>query len=546
MPTTSPPDTPITVIHVGAGEVEASQNSKASSPSEQSNSYNVSPNQVIDAWRDNVAGSVQGIKAAQEMDFAERLAKAVAEAKTAKDEEWSDRLKEAVAQAEAVKDEEMENFDRSKDSSHSNAIKDLEEDHEHEIEELVEKHATFLHELFTKHDEELSELTRKHGLEARKLEKGRAQGLKEVRRFKDALSEMEAEKTVLEERLVHMTGQRDALSNTLAALKSIVLPQTVSPGPSQTDQDHNHRHGEAGNTAETVENDSRATTHAGADAVYVTGIPSPGPDDFQPHQHGPPSRPPMVPNDLYPRLRLVESENAQLREDLERRHEDVKYVIGKADRLRDLLEEDPTKADTYADLLKHKEVIEDLNTNLTESYEAVERERLESQRLRDQIDVVTTAAQSKTLERILAVKDKETAWEQNETLLKNLKGKFGKDEFNEALWDHCALLTKGMKGLEGYIRGYKHDRRNLMEEAVEFKHQIAQLELDVSKLRDGDDDTIQDPRGQILKLQVENDVLKAELEFQLAEQMNRKERPRILHTVQDRIFEGGEQGDRAA
>ncbi len=258
MPSPSLPDTPITVIHVGAGSVEASRKSRASSPSEQSKSYDVSPQQVIDTWRDNVAGSIQEIKAAQEMGFAERLAKAVAEAKTAKDEEWSDRLKEAVAQAEAVKDEEMENFNRFKESSHPNAIKDLEEDHEHEIEELVEKHATLLHEVFTKQDEELSELTRKHGLEARKLEKGRAQGVKEVRRFKDALSESEAEKTVLEERLVHMTGQRDALSNTLAALESIVLPQPVSPGPSQTDQGHNHRHGEAENAAETVDSDSRA------------------------------------------------------------------------------------------------------------------------------------------------------------------------------------------------------------------------------------------------------------------------------------------------
>ena len=300
MPSPSPPDTPITVIHVGAGEVEASQKSRASSPSEQTNSYNVNPHQVIDAWQDNVADTVQEIKAAQEMDFAERLAKAVAEAKTAKDEEWSDRLKEAVAQAEAVKDEEMESLDRLKESSHTNAIKDLEEDHEHEIEELVETHATSLQELVTKHEEELSELTRKHGLEARKLEKGRAQGVKEVKRFKDALSEMDAEKTALEERLVHMTGQRDALSNALTALKSIVLPQPVSPEPSQTNQDHNHRHGEAGNTAETVDSDSRAATHAGANAVYGTGIPAPGSHHLQPHQHGPPSQPPMVPNDLYP------------------------------------------------------------------------------------------------------------------------------------------------------------------------------------------------------------------------------------------------------
>ncbi len=247
----------------------------------------------------------------------------------------------------------------------------------------------------------------------------------------------------------------------------------------------------------------------------------------------------MVPNNLYSRLRLVESENAQLREDLERRHEDVKYVIGKADRLRDLLEEDPAKADTYADVLVHKELIEDLNTNLAETHEAVEREILELQRLRDQIDVVTTAAQSESLERMLAVKDKEMAWEQNETLLKKLKGNFGKDEFNEALWDHCESLAKGMKSLESDIRGFKHGRRNMMEEAVQFKHQIAQLELDVSKLRDGGDDAIQDPKGQILKLQVENGVLKAELEFQLAEQMNRQERPRILR-LQDLIVEEGE------
>ena len=521
IPLPSPPDTRITVVYTGPGDKEANQDSRAPSPSEQSNLYNVRPYQVLDAWRDRVAGSIKKITAARDMEFAERLARTVTEAKAAKDEEWSDRLEKAVAQAEAAKDEELEIFDRFKESSHSNEIKDLEEDHALVIQELEEKYATAIQEITTKHDEELSEVTRKHGLEARKLEMRRAQGAKEVKKLKDDLTELEAEKMRTEETLVHMTGQRDALSNALATMKGqSSTGAIISSEPPQGDHNHNHRQREGEHTAETEDKDSRPVTNAAADAVNETEVPATDSGPLQPYQPGQPSQPHIVPNDLYPRLRLVETENAQLREDLEHRHEDVKYAIEKADKLRALLEEDSTKADTYAELLMHKEVIENLRACLSEPYEGAEREKLESQRLRDQIDVVAGAAQRETLERLLAVKDKETAWEQNETLLKNLKGKFGKEEFDEAFWAHYESLVKEKEGLEGDIKGYKRERRDLMEEAAESRAKIAELELVVSK-RD-DDDGVQEFQGQILSLQVENKILKAELDYQFAEQTNRK------------------------
>ncbi len=97
------------------------------------------------------------------------------------------------------------------------------------------------------------------------------------------------------------------------------------------------------------------------------------------------------------------------------------------------------------------------------------------------MDVFTTAAQSQTLERLLTVNDKETAWEQDETLLKEPQVdlvNFGKDELNEAPWNHCESLAKGKMSLESDIRGFKQERRTMMKEAVEFKHKITQLELD--------------------------------------------------------------------
>ena len=456
------------------------------------------------------------------MEFAERLARAVTEAKAAKDEEWSDRLEKAVAQAEAAKDEELDIFDRFKESSHSNEIKDLEEDHALEIQELEEKHAVAIQEVTTKHDEELSEVTRRHGLEARKLEMRRAQGAKEVKKLKDDLTELGAENMRTEKTLAHMTGQRDALSNALATMKGQSSTGAIkSSEPSQGDHNHHHRQREVEHTAETEDKDSRPVTNAAADAVNETEVPATDSGPLQPYQQGQPSQPPIVPNDLYPRLRLVETENAQLREDLERRHEDVQYAVEKADKLRALLEEDSTKSDTYAEILMHKEVIEHLRACLAESHEGAARERVESQRLRDQIDVVAAAAQREALERLLAVKEKETAWEQNETLLKNLKGKFGKGEFDEAFWAHYGSLVKEKEGLEGDIKGYKRERRDLMEEAVGLRATIAELELGASERDDGDG--VQESRSRLLSLQVENEVLRAELDFQLAEHTNRRE-----------------------
>ena len=223
-PSPTTPSTPNLDFRISKGttrlqKAEASQDSRASTPSKQSDYDSDDPCPISDAWQDELEGIVQEIKAILDTDSAERLARAVSEVKAAKDEEWTDRLEKTVAEVEAAKDEELEMLDRCKESNHSNAIKDLEEDHEYAIKELEETHAATLEELSTNHDAEIAELVRKHGVEARKLEMRRAHGVQQVSRVKESLVELEAEKVKLEKDLVHMTGQRDALFNTFAAMK---------------------------------------------------------------------------------------------------------------------------------------------------------------------------------------------------------------------------------------------------------------------------------------------------------------------------------------
>lgn len=569
-----PPLSPVTDTDTRDEEAEAGQHSRAPSPSEQSAHDRVRQHQVSDALQGRVIDLINEIKAAQEMKWAKLLTGVVAEAKAAKNEEWTGRLKKAVtqaeaandeqwayrlekavAQAEAAKDEELETFDRVKESSHNNAIQDLEEDHEQEIQDLEEKHAEDIQELMKKHNEQLSELTRKHGLEARKLEMRRTQGAKEATKLKEELSEMEAEKIATEKNLLHMTGQRDALSNAIVAMKSQFPPQAIlSSEQLQSDQDHNYRHETVQNTIESTGEYSKTITSARADAVNQTP---------QPHQHGQQSQAPTVPHDPSPRLRLLEAENAQLRADLEQRHADVKYAIEKADRLRALLEQDPAKSDSYPDSLIHQEVTADLRTRLADAHESLERERIETQRLRDRIDAVTEDVRNETLQRQLAVKDKEAAWEQNDALLRNLKGTFGKGDFDTAFWTHYEALAREKEGLQGAIAGYEHAQRGMRQEAVELKATISELRLDlaISKDRGADDDDDDDDEGedvaaararessrsQLLRLRVENDVLEAEVEFRRAENANRElgvRMPRGLKGVREGEVAAGLDGRR--
>ena len=150
-------------------------------------------------------------------------------------------MEKTVADIEATQGEELKTLNRYKESNHSNAIKDLEEDHEYAIQELKKTHAAALEEVSTNHDAEIAELVRKHGVEARKLEMRRAHGVQKVNRVKENLVEMEAEKVKLEKDLVYMTGQRDALFNTFAAMKGYSPPPViVSSEPSQSEQDDNN------------------------------------------------------------------------------------------------------------------------------------------------------------------------------------------------------------------------------------------------------------------------------------------------------------------
>lgn len=539
-PTTPPPlpsDFPVTKITKREGEADAIQDSRASAPIDPPDFDRIGPYQVLDAWQDGVAGAMKEIKAVQNMEWAERLARAVVEAKAAKDEEWADRLEKAVAQAEAAKDNELEAFDQFKESNHTNAIKDLEEDHEYEMKELEEKHNEILDELTTKNAEALQQLTKEYGAEARRLELRRVQGAKEVKKLKEDMIEMEAEKMTTEKRLVHMTGQRDALHKAFAAMTGRSPSQDIEAlEPSQSDQCLNKCREEVGVNNDIADQESLPAINVGAHTANKIENPATDCGTLQPDPQGQKTQMPITPNPLYSRLRLVENENVQLHADLERRHEDVTYLIGKADSLRALLEEDAAKADTYADTMLHKEVIEDLRIRLTQSYEAAERERFEVQRLCGQIDIVTADMERGKLERQLAVKDKETAWEQNKTLLQNLKGTFEKSDFDTAFWAHYESLAKEKEGLEGELSGYKRQRRDMMEEAVELKVKIAELELGVPK----DDDDFQDLKSQVLTLQVGKDVLRAELDFQLAEQTNRQEgqqMPQGLRDTQDQVLE---------
>ena len=546
-------------------ETEASQESRASSPSGNVEVSHRGPYQVSDAYRNRVAGAMRKLKdafdtdwaeqiakavakanATKDEEWAERLQKAVAQAETVKDEEWAECLKKAVAQAETAKDEELDIFDRFKESSHENNIKDLEDDHENQIKELEERYAETLQELTKKHDEEILALTKKHAAEARKLGLGRAQGAKEVIRLKQELSDMEAEKIATEKDLIHMTGQRDAMHKAFAAMTGQSPPQLTAPSePSQTDQDQIHRPGEVEETDGTANKDSPPTTLAEADMSMQTVIPATLYKPPQPHPPPQPNHPSIVPQTFYPRIQLLESENALLRTDLEQRHQDVTYATHKSDNLRALLEADPEKSDMYADVLIHKEMIQHLQTRLQESWEAFEREKVESQRLRESIDVVVEERKKEEVGRALALHDKEAAWAQNENLVRELKRVFGKNEYDTAFWTHYELLVKEKEGLEGDIAGYKLERRELMEEAIDSKAKIAQLELDLalaaSTAADKDDEGgIQDLKNQLLILQVENDALRAEVEFQIAELENQKvglQMPRMLQEVQEKVLE---------
>ncbi len=90
-----------------------------------------------------------------------------------------------------------------------------------------------------------------------------------------------------------------------------------------------------------------------------------------------------------------------------------------------------------------------------------------------QMDVVTAAAQSETLKRPTTGcegqgdgigAERNAAEEHQGDLVK-----FGKDEFDEALWNHRESLANGKRSLESDIRGFEQERRTVMKEAVEFK-----------------------------------------------------------------------------
>lgn len=501
------------------------------------------PHTVSDAWQESVASGIKMIKVVQDMEWAKRLDESVAEAKAAKDKEWANRLESAVAEAEIAKDKVWETVDQFKETSHSNEIQDLKEDHAHEIKEIEERHAETLQELATKHDEEVQQLIRKHGAEARRLDMRRAQGAKEVKKLKEDFAEIEAENKATKKSLIHMTGQRDALFKAFVDMKGQSSPQVIPPlEPSQSEHFHNHLHGQVESIHDTANRQFRPVINTKVSAADETESPASDRSTPQPHQQGQQSQAPIVPNALYPRLQFLESENAQLRADLDQRHEDVRYAVGKADKLRGLLQDDPAKAETYPVILIHQELIEDLQTRLEESHKATERERLEAQRLRDRIDIVTADMQSETLGRELALKDKEAAWEQNETLLKHLKGRFTKSDFDNAFWTQYESLAKEKEHSEGEIAGYKREHRNLMEEAVDRRTKIAELELGAQHTNDdGGEHGLLDLKNEILVLQIANDALKAERAFQLAEQDNRavgQQMPKSLRDARDRVPEG--------
>ena len=229
------------------------------------------------------------------------------------------------------------------------------------------------------------------------------------------------------------------------------------------------------------------------------------------------------------------------------------------------MEQDPAKSDSYPDSLIHQEVTADLRTRLADAHGSLERERIETQRLRDRIDAVTEDVQNETLQRQLAVKDKEAAWEQNDALLRDLKGTFGKGDFDTAFWTHYEALARETAGLRGAIAGYEHAQRGMRQEAAELKARISELRLDlaISKDRGADDDDDDDDddkgedvaaararessRSQLLRLRVENDVLEAEVEFQVAENANRElgvRMPRGLKEVREGEVAAGLDGDR--
>lgn len=492
------------------------QDGRPSSPSDQSEFDDVCSYQVSFTWQDRVTDAIKVLKVVQDTDWAEHLARTVAEAKAAKDEEWAKRLAKAVAEAEAAKDAEYEVVCNAKDLSHSNEVQDLEEDHEHTIQDLKSEHAELLRELTEKHAEERQGFARKHALKARELEMRRAQGAKEVKKLKDGICEMENEKMAREKNLVHMTGQRDALSTAFTAMKGQSPPQTItSMEPSHSDK-YLHRiqdDNDATSQSEKEEN-VKATDNVAETGETKSKDPATKRSNPQPHHQPQPSQTPSTPTDLLPRLRLLENENTLLRTDLDRRHEDVQYLISKTDTLRTLLEEDPAKADTYAETLIHKDLIEALKTSLAASHHATQRQKLEVHRLNGQIDLVTAHMETEKLHRVIAVKDKETAWQQNESLLKDLKTPFRKHDVDNAVWSLYHSLADEKTRLEFDIEGYKQSCQQLMREAVELKNHIAVRELCISNC---DEEETQVLKDQVSRLKIEKEVLVSELGFQRAQ-----------------------------
>lgn len=574
---------PTTIKETGAQDgAEASHHSRASSSGNLEIRHLSRPYRLSDVDRNRVAGAIQKLKCAVDNDWAEHLAKAIANAKVAKDEEWTVRLEQAVgqakaakddertkrleeavghaktakdtewteclekavAQAEAIKDEELEAFARIKESNHENDMEDLKEDHEHQIQELEESHVEALQKLTTKHEEELLTLARKHAAEARKLELRRTQGVKELTRLKQELSEVEAEKMTMEKDLTHMTGQRDALHKAFVAMTG-QHPSQVTTAPVDTphiEQDLLQHPEEAEDTHETPDQESTPTTPTKANMFKRTAIPATTSTPLTPHPPHPPPQPTyhtIVPPSHYPRIQILETENAHLRTSLEQRHKDVTYANHKSDNLRALLEADPDKSSTYADILIHKETIHDLESRLQESWEAVEREKLESERLREKIDLLVEEVKKEEVGRNVAVKDRETAWMRNENLLRELKGVFKRSDFDIAFWTHYEALVKEKEGLEGDIEGYKRERHALMEEAIDTKAKMRQLELEhavaASEAADeaSEEGGVQDLKNQLLTRQIENEAMRAEISFLTAEVENRKVAPEMPQALKD-------------
>lgn len=426
------------------------------------------------------SGSDQSITYGEEDVSTDQEGEAGTETETAK----------LVAQAIATNNEDWEGTVRVIESNNST-----------ELEELKETHADELKELRQEHQQKVQHLLRTHAVAQRTIAK---KGERDIKVFQDQLKDLKKDKEAIEGKLLYLTTEVEALAAEIIGEKDRLELAANTALRIQAAQDEHKLH----------EADSMPVV------AHTTSLPQKPVETSAPYESRTDSYSKGIfSNPKFPtaqRLLRVEAENARLRTDLAQRHEDVTFYVTQNQRLRLTMQADPVK-EAYVDLqlFKLTDTVAELQERLVQYDTVLEREKraseAESQRLLDRISVLSEEKRRSELDVQYHKEAKEEPWNQNSSLLSNLKDNFTKTNFDKAFLKHHELLLKEMKELEYKVNAYEFERKERIEEVNVLRQKIRALELDDCALKSKA--KIHELEDRIKRMAIERDDRDSELGF---------------------------------